>query len=82
MVIISGIRGRGEVLIARAADGDPSSRKHKIECFILMLFNKVSTNLETNMLPKPKTNKNSRTYSYSIKRDNCITFIGRFSNGP
>ena len=45
---------------------------------------KVSTNLNTNMPPKPTTNKNknSRTYSYSIKRDNCMTFIWKFSNGP
>ena len=79
---ISGIRGSGEVLITTAADKDPSGRKHKIEWFIRMLFNKERVQQTWKLLPKPTTNKNSRTYSYSIKRDNCITFIGKFSNGP
>lgn len=73
-----------KILITIAVDWD-SSKKHKIQWLVLMLFNKERLQQvwkKKRHAKKPTTNKNSQMYSYSFTGDNCITFDRRFSNGP
>lgn len=83
LMIISGIRVGGRSSILEQQMGTPLVGNRKLNgLFWCSSTRKGFNKSENKHALKPKQTKNSRTYSYPIKGDNCITFIGKFSNGP